>query len=144
MVAPTNPYPFADRLNRALKGAGIPDDRSRRSRLAQEFGVSRESVRKWLVGESIPDTKRIEEIAKYCGARGEWLLTGQGPMHIASPAADIAELPPGSGIEDYASHSYSIPRELLTAINSLVHCYHRDPATARRIAQVIQVLLNQD
>lgn len=79
MVAET----FSDRLNEALLRAGIPDDRSRRSRMAAMFQVSTESVRKWLEGDSIPDTKRLPEIAKTLGVFGEWLLTGQGPMHPA-------------------------------------------------------------
>lgn len=71
---------FAQRLRQALDHAGIPDDRQRRGWVAKTFGVSVETARKWLVGESIPATKRIPLIAERLGVRGEWLLTGQGPM----------------------------------------------------------------
>jgi transcriptional regulator with XRE-family HTH domain len=71
---------FSKRLDSALTYAGIPADRHRRAIVSKLFGVSREAVRKWLAGESIPDTKRISDIAREMGVRGEWLLTGQGPM----------------------------------------------------------------
>ena len=76
MVADT----FADRLDKALDHARTPKGRARRGAVAKKFGVSTESVRKWLTGDSIPDTKRIPEIAKKLGVNGNWLLTGDGLM----------------------------------------------------------------
>jgi len=74
---------FSKRLHAACDFAGIVKGRGRRAELARMFGVSGESARKWLEGFSIPDTKRIPEIAKKLGVRGEWLLTGIGPMQEA-------------------------------------------------------------
>lgn len=44
------------------------------------FQVSQKGARKWLEGEAIPRTHRLETMARRIGVRGEWLLTGQGPM----------------------------------------------------------------
>ncbi len=71
---------FAQRLSQALTHANIPDDRGRRAQVSKMFRVSTEAVRKWLAGESIPDTKRIPELAKALGVRAEWLLAGVGAM----------------------------------------------------------------
>ncbi|QBQ55783.1 helix-turn-helix domain-containing protein [Nitrosococcus wardiae] len=101
---------FAARLDKALAYAGIPQGRNRMASVSKMFGVSREAVRKWLAGESIPDTKRIAGIAQRTGVRGEWLLTSQGPMcygdkeeiheqnlppHVLQLARLIAQAPPG-------------------------------------------------
>ncbi|WP_157862485.1 helix-turn-helix domain-containing protein [Nitrosococcus halophilus] len=100
---------FAARLDKALTYAGIPQGRNRIASVSKMFGVSREAVRKWLAGESIPDTKRIAGIAQRTGVRGEWLLTSQGPMcygdkeemheqslspHVLQLAHLIAQAPP--------------------------------------------------
>jgi hypothetical protein len=79
---------FAARLDKALTYAGIPPDRRRIGRVAKMFEVSKEAVRKWLAGESIPDTKRISDISRKTGVRGEWLLTEQGPMHYGDNCAE--------------------------------------------------------
>lgn len=75
-----NKRDFAERLDAALRHANIPADRQRLGRLATMFGVSREAARKWLAAESMPDTKRIPDIARLLGVRAEWLLLGQPPM----------------------------------------------------------------
>lgn len=91
MVADADKRDFAKRLNQACIAAGIQQSVLRRT-FADQFGVSRESARKWLVGDSLPETKRISSLAKFLGVRGEWLLTGIGPMHdsdqVAEPSGD--------------------------------------------------------
>lgn len=82
---------FARRLHTACDLAGIVSGRGRRAELARMFNVSGETARKWLAGESIPDTKRIPQIAKRLGVRGEWLLTGQGPMRTAEAHSNVTE-----------------------------------------------------
>jgi hypothetical protein len=79
---------FSARLDRALTYAGVPPSRGRLSCVAKMFGVSREASRKWLAGESIPDTKRISDIARLTGVKGEWLLTGQGSMRPGEMSDD--------------------------------------------------------
>lgn len=86
---------FSARLDKALTYAGIPRGRKRITAVSKLFGVSREAVRKWLAGESIPDTKRIAAIAQHTGVRGEWLLTSQGPMRYGDEEdASEQDLPP--------------------------------------------------
>jgi hypothetical protein len=81
---------FSARLDKALTHAGIPPDRNRIGRVAKMFGVSREAVRKWLSGESIPDTKRISDLSHQTGVKGEWLLTGHGSMRYGDGSAEEA------------------------------------------------------
>ena len=84
---------FASRLDRALSHYGIKQDRFRRSTVAKLFGVSIESVRKWLEGESLPQQKRTMQIAEKLGVRAQWLLTGEEPMvsDDAASSSPIAE-----------------------------------------------------
>ena len=86
---------FANRLDLALDHAGIVGGRQRKKAVATMFGVSREAVRKWLEGESLPDTKRIIEIARRLGVSAEWLLTGDGDMvsQSATLTSNVAEGP---------------------------------------------------
>jgi transcriptional regulator with XRE-family HTH domain len=77
-----NPTTFAERLDEALTDFGIPKDHRRIGTVAAEFGVSRESARKWLAGDALPQTERIQEIATRLECRGEWLLTGQGTKSL--------------------------------------------------------------
>lgn len=71
---------FSKRLCLALEHAGVSAERGQISVVAKMFGVSGESARKWLSGESIPATKRIAEMAYRLGVNGEWLLANHGPM----------------------------------------------------------------
>ena len=86
-------------MDKALKYAGIPPGRGRLACVAKMFEVSREASRKWLSGESIPDTKRISDIARLTGVRGEWLLTGQGPMRYGE--SDTEEESNKAGVHPY-------------------------------------------
>jgi len=71
---------FAQRLNQALDEAGIPrKGHGRQALVGKMFGMSQKGARKWLEGESLPDTARIPQIAQRLGVRSEWLLSGLGP-----------------------------------------------------------------
>jgi SOS-response transcriptional repressor LexA len=103
MVVDDEKTRFAARFNKACDIAGIQSGRGRRAELARMFGVSGESARKWLSGESIPKSSRIANIARSLGVNGEWLLTGQGeaqPPHLPSSAPDGAALAGGRHARD--------------------------------------------
>lgn len=78
--------------------------RGRRIRLAKAFGVSGESARKWLAGESMPKLATASKIAKEIGVSVNWLLNGQGPKHPAStdPLAPDPRFPRTPSEEDFA------------------------------------------
>jgi len=84
---------FAERFSEALDVAGVPAGRGRLRAVATMFGVSRESARKWLAGEALPETTRITEIANRLDVNGEWLLTGRGAIHggEAQPPENTSE-----------------------------------------------------
>lgn len=70
---------FAERMNKVADMLGIPPKGSNRQELlGRFFGVSQESARKWLSGESIPQVAKCIEIAKRAGVGFEWLMTGRG------------------------------------------------------------------
>jgi phage repressor protein C with HTH and peptisase S24 domain len=137
MVADTDKQAFAQRLNQACDAAGIGAV-GRRSTFAAEFGVSRESVRKWLVGDSIPETKRISALANFLGVRGEWLLTGIGQMtdqlQIADTRADY-ELPANRPqhfdelADIFAALARSDQQRLVDIAKVLAHDYTSPPKT---------------
>ncbi|WED23055.1 S24 family peptidase [Vibrio sp. JC009] len=70
-----NKKTFADRLNEACTNAGIPV-RGRAQYIQDRLSVkiSRVAVRKWLVGDAIPETKRLGEIADIVHSSVEELL----------------------------------------------------------------------
>ena len=80
MIVENRRQAFGQRLKAALDAAGIPGGSERRKHVAQMFGVSREAVRQWLQGQTMPTTERIGEMAERLDVFGEWLLTGRGPM----------------------------------------------------------------
>jgi len=70
---------FSQRLQKALQESGynvITDQ----EKLAKEFEVSRQAVRKWIEGKTLPSSTRIPDIAGSLGVNHSWLTTGQGPM----------------------------------------------------------------
>jgi SOS-response transcriptional repressor LexA len=96
---------FAERLNEALDDAGVPPKgHGRQGLVGKMFGMSQKGARKWLEGESLPDTRRIPQIAERLGVRGEWLLTGLGPKRLddahlrepGGPSQRPAGAPPAS------------------------------------------------
>lgn len=98
---------FSKRLIAALDHARVPAGRGRRTAMAKMFGVSTESVRKWLMGESMPETKRLPEIAKRLGVNANWLLSGEGEMT-------------GSAInEDNATYQAGRYQQLINALDAL-------------------------
>ncbi|WP_417536371.1 LexA family protein [Methylophaga sp.] len=69
---------FSKRLNAACDRKEIPV-RGRAGYLRKKlpFDISLVAIRKWLVGEAIPDTKRLADIAEIVGSTVEELLGGQ-------------------------------------------------------------------
>lgn len=98
---------FSKRLIAALDHARVPAGRGRRTSMAKMFGVSTESVRKWLMGESMPETKRLPEIAKRLGVNANWLLSGEGQMVG------------GAANENNAIYQVARYQQLINALDSL-------------------------
>lgn len=72
---------FAKRLNKLCDLDRLPPKGGgRQLELAKIFGVSQKGARKWLEGEGLPKTSRINEIAAHFGVNSEWLLSGRGDM----------------------------------------------------------------
>ena len=80
MVTKDEKQAFSDRFNAILDKAGIPQKgKGRQGIVAKMFGVSDKGARKWIEGESIPQTTKLPSIIekfKDTGVTAEWLLTG--------------------------------------------------------------------
>lgn len=80
MPAKPTPYAsFAERMERAFNRTPIGPGRGRVTKVAAEFGVSRETSRLWFAGVAMPELQRLIEIAHYCDVGLEWLATGREP-----------------------------------------------------------------
>lgn len=82
---------FAERMNKVADMLGVPPKGANRQQIfGKLFGVSQESARKWLSGESFPQTEKCIEIAKKAKVSIEWLLTGRGVvMYDNTPEAKV-------------------------------------------------------
>ena len=49
--------------------------------LAELIGVTRQSISRWELGETSPDTKQIVKLATLFGITTDWLLLQRGAMH---------------------------------------------------------------
>ena len=52
--------------------------------LADHLGVTRQSVSKWELNQTVPDTEKIVQISRLFGVATDWLLLYEGPM-LAKP-----------------------------------------------------------
>lgn len=103
---------FASRLKKLLDHARFQPGRGRTTALANRYGVSRETARKWLTGLSLPELERMIELAVDFGGSFEWLATGRGPM-----------LPGGQGVGEhgavYRPDDTEPLRSLVTVVSAL-------------------------
>lgn len=84
---------FAERLKLALDEAGFVGPAWPDKRLAREFEVTPQALRKWREGASMPTFSHAQLVATRLGVRRAWLIDGEVPMRAFQ--ADLAELPPG-------------------------------------------------
>jgi transcriptional regulator with XRE-family HTH domain len=83
---------FAYRLGLALDAAGYPRlGAGRETALAKATGKSQPGVRKWLLGEALPNMTSGIELAKLLNVRFEWLMTGRGMMNLEPEEAPITD-----------------------------------------------------
>lgn len=71
---------FAERLVEICNDMQLPE-RGRQTALAKQFGVSQQAVRKWLDGESYPETDKIIAMADWAEVNVNWLMQGVGLKH---------------------------------------------------------------
>lgn len=85
---------FAARVNYVADKLGVPaKGKNRQERLGKMFGVSQESARKWLEGESIPKTETCIEMALKANVDINWFLTGRGiPDYGNNPESKVLQI----------------------------------------------------
>lgn len=72
---------FSERLNRLLDHYDVPAKYAgRQIAIKTKLGVSQESARKWLEGESFPREATIAKICEAYPCRKAWLHHGEEPM----------------------------------------------------------------
>lgn len=94
------------------------------------FGVSEQAARKWLQGDSMPETARLAAIAARLGCSAEWLLTGHGPQHATeahhTTAADASDDRTIAAVVDILRNLPSTyQRDVLDAARTILR-KHRD------------------
>lgn len=94
-----NKAAIAARLAEAFTAIGIQEGRGRHQRIADEFGVSRETARKWEAAEAIPEMWRLSEISKRSGYSVQHLLAADSDNGTREePATYGRELEAGPSI----------------------------------------------
>ena len=101
---------FADRLRRACDEHGVPPHRRRITAVATRFGVSRETVRLWLTGRTLPELGRLIEIAEEYHCSLDWLAMGR--IGAAEDEGMIAE--PRSGYATLSDDEQTVIRVMRT------------------------------
>lgn len=83
---------FAVRLNQALNefhDCPPENHAGRTAYLSELFKVSQQNSRRWLKGQHMPESTRLEEVAKCLNIRLEWLMTGKGVMSVSATDLDV-------------------------------------------------------
>jgi transcriptional regulator with XRE-family HTH domain len=70
---------FAARLHEICDDMGLPKERGRQTELAREFELNPNAVRKWLLGEGMPELDMAVRVADWADVNLNWLLQGVGP-----------------------------------------------------------------
>lgn len=84
--------PIAVRLSELFASIGFPDERGRAQRIATRFDVSRETARKWLSGEALPETWRLAQMVQLSPLTADYVLTGrEAAKGVAEYAIDRKE-----------------------------------------------------
>jgi len=91
---------FSERLNEACNDLGWPEKPVKptktsdgvlsrvqhlRKKLSKHFKISQPGIRKWFIGESVPDATNIGYVANALRVNLVWLTTGEGeksPYHL--------------------------------------------------------------
>lgn len=157
MVTHDARHDFAVRFNEALDDAGVPPkNKGRQVAVGAMFGVTQNGARKWLEGESMPNTKRIPEMARQLGVRSEWLLAGEGPKRSRTVEGSGAAQLPSLSLEVTPEPSLSALLDALSArleqadpavrdeVMRLVLRYMEHPQSGARIVRAIEELLGSE
>lgn len=97
---------FADKLQTLRKTNNLSQDQ-----LALELGVSRQSVSKWELGDSMPDVAKILQLADYFQVTTDYLLRDE--METSSPRMDAKEK--AASTEDIPASSSKSKKAFLRA-----------------------------
>lgn len=81
----------AVRLSELFASIGFPDERGRAQRIATKFGVSRETVRKWLAGDALPETGRLADMVRGSPFTVDYILTGRERSAATESGGGIKE-----------------------------------------------------
>lgn len=117
MVTDDEKRAFSERLNLVLDEEGLPPKgNGRHNKLAKDWNLSANGVRKWLEADGIPETSRLIAIAKRYRVNFEWLATGRDPGTLQPCKSIVRGV---SGGKDCSTESGSADaRRLIRAIEA--------------------------
>ena len=133
---------LAKRLGEAFTLAGVPDGRGRRSAIAKRYGVSVETARKWLVGESVPETWRFAIFAKDAGVSADWLLTGRGGRTYLIEAKTASEVGTGPNARVIADTRGIYDAGIKRDIDRLIQAAMDGKISRERLKHALALLLD--
>jgi hypothetical protein len=84
-----DPSPFWQRLEEAWKPKGLPVSQNG---VADLLDMSQGSTRRWYLGDGLPETKTLIDIAQRGDVTVDWLLTGRLPKHPIDPATQLGAI----------------------------------------------------
>ena len=103
--------------------AAGPPLRWNQKRLATELGVSTETLRKWITGETAPNRARIARICEVLSVTPEWVAHGVSPAVDNIPSQVVLE-----GIDDVNALQLMLVPLLTWSQVALVNLYNDDEA----------------
>ena len=126
---------FSLRFQQAIQESGH-DVTADQENLAKQFGVSRQAVRKWIEGKTLPSPSRLPEIADAMGVRHGWLATGELPIRELKTSI-VRESPPPYGPNTSCQDEFPINREEAVLLKQ----FRKLPSEARELfGQLFTVL----
>lgn len=83
---------FGEKLQRLRKQKGLSQEK-----LAEPLGVSRQTVSKWELGESLPETENLKQLHRIFGVSIDYLLLDELEEEGEAPAPSPHPPQPGAG-----------------------------------------------
>jgi len=119
---------IADRIQHLRKINGISQEK-----LADEIGVSRQTISKWESEQSVPDIEKITLMSDYFGVTTDYLIKGIEPI---SDVKELQEKKPNAVIFTIAATAFNF----IGLVVSFMVWYEEQTATATAIGMIFIIM----
>lgn len=127
-----------------MEVAGWKFERGDKGRIGVVHGVTRETVRKWISGEAIPEMHRLAKIATEGGTTVSSIL--QGYAYDYAPTTEHRALAGLVTAREGTAQSVAVddpppPPGLMDIVDALTRLFQRDPDYVIRILAAVRALI---